>query len=62
MRRTAEPLSLAGIRKEVDELLFLIQRLDRRVVHDEAGIQQELEAKLTDARRQLADLIIQRTR
>ena len=60
MWHTNEPLSLTDIRKEVDELLFLIQRLDRRLVDDERGIHQELEAKLTEARHQLADLIIQR--
>ena len=60
MRHTDEPISLTHLRKEVDELLLLIQRLDRRVVDDERSIRQELEAKLTEARHQLADLIIQR--
>ena len=61
MRHIVEPLSLTEIRKEVDELLFLIQRLDRRVVNGEAGVRQELEVKLVEARHQLGDLIIQRT-
>jgi hypothetical protein len=49
------------IRKEVDELLFLIERLDRRTVGDEESIREELVVKLTEVRQLLAELIIQRT-
>jgi hypothetical protein len=49
------------IRKEVDELLFLIERLDDRTVSDEKCIRAELAMKLTQARQLLAELIVQRT-
>jgi hypothetical protein len=61
MRRAPEPLSLAMILKEVEELLFLIQRLDRAVVGDEEGTRLELEARITLARQRLAEIIIQRS-
>jgi hypothetical protein len=61
MREPREPASLAIIRKEVEELLFLIERLDRGTVSNEESIRNELAVKLTQARQLLADLIIQRT-
>ena len=55
-----EPLSLGKLLKEVDGLLFLVQRLDPRVVGGEESTRQELEAKLTQARQRLAETIVQR--
>ena len=57
---TAEPLSLGKLLKEVDELVFVVERLDLRVVGGEESIRQELKAKLTQARQRLAETIIQR--
>ncbi len=61
MRHTAQPLSLAKLLKEVDGLIFLVQRLDGRVVAAEQSTREEIEAKLLQARHQLAEIIIQRT-
>ena len=61
MRHDEDPLSLAALLKDVDELLLLIQKLDRRVVGSEIEIRRLLEAKLVQARERLADLIIQRS-
>jgi hypothetical protein len=49
------------IRKEVDELLFVIERLDRRTVTDQESIRDGLVVKLTRASQLLAEMIIQRT-
>ena len=56
----AEPLSLGRLLREIDELLFVVQRLDLCAVGDEEDTRQELERKLKDARAQLAERIIQR--
>jgi hypothetical protein len=61
VRTGDEPLSLGKILKEVEELLFLIQQLDRRAVGSEKEIRRSLEAKLVQIREKLADLIIQRS-
>jgi hypothetical protein len=61
VRHTATPLSLGKILKEVDGLVFLVQRLDSRVVGVEQSVREEIEAKLLQARHQLAEIIIQRT-
>jgi hypothetical protein len=61
VRNDEEPLSLGKILKEVDELLFLIQKLDRRSIESEVDTRQALEAKLVQIRQKLADLIIQRS-
>ena len=59
--RTAEPLSLGRLLREIDELVFVVQRLDPRAVGDEEATRQELVRKLTTARAELAERIIQRT-
>lgn len=59
--RTPEALSLGKLLKEIDELLYVVQRLNHRAVGEEEATRQELEGKLTEARRQLAERIIQRT-
>jgi hypothetical protein len=61
VRNDEQPLSLGKILKEVDELLFLIEKLDRRSVGSEVDTRQALEAKLVQIRQKLADLIIQRS-
>ena len=60
MRHTAQPLSLGKLLKEVDGLIFLVQRLDGRVVAAEQSTREQIEAKLLQARHQLAEIIIQR--
>ena len=61
MPHSAEPLSLGKLLKEVDGLVFLVQRLDGRVGGAEQSTRDEIEAKLLQARHQLAEIIIQRT-
>jgi hypothetical protein len=50
MRHTAEPLSLGKLLKEVDGLVFLVQRLDGRMVGAEQSTREEIEAKLLQVR------------
>ena len=61
MEKKDDALSLGKILREVDELLFLVQRLDRRTVGSEVDVRWAIEAKLAQVRHQLADLIIQRS-
>lgn len=56
-----EPLSLADVLTEVNDLLFLIERLHTRMVGNDVEIRRAIELKLRLARGRLADLLIERT-
>lgn len=56
-----EPLSLADVLTEVNDLLFLIERLNTRMVGNDVEIRRAIELKLRQARGRLADLLIERT-
>lgn len=56
-----EPLSLADVLTEVNDLLFLIERLHTRMVGNDVEIRRAIELKLRQARGRLADLLVERT-
>ena len=56
-----EPLSLADVLTEVNDLLFLIERLNTRMVGNDVEIRRAIELKLRQARGRLADLLIDST-
>ena len=56
-----EPLSLADVLTEVNELLFLIERLNTRMVGNDVEIRRAIELKLRQARGRLAELLVERT-
>ena len=56
-----EPLSLADVLTEVNDLLFLIERLNTRMVGNDVEIRRAIELKLRQARGRLADLLVERT-
>jgi hypothetical protein len=61
MRQPEEPLSLAAILRELDELLFVVQKLDSIAIGDDQSVRDELGVKIVEARGLLAEIIIQRT-